>query len=78
MSSDHHTTSSSESPLAARLMNYIRKRAAREGVYFDLPVSFFQKTIDNGIGIIFGVHHDGKVMLFDEQEPEAGFFSDNS
>jgi len=63
--------------LAKRIMDYIKARAAKEGVGFSLPLSIFEEAVSIN-AVIFGVHHDGNRMLRDDQEPEPGFFSRNN
>ena len=64
--------------LAENMMEYIKRRAAVEGVGFDLPLSMFQECAEHGINPVFGVHHDGEKMLADDQEPYPGFFAANN
>lgn len=64
--------------LAENMMEYIKRRAAQEGVKFDLPLSLFRECAEHGINPVFGVHHDGKRMLRDDQEPYPGFFAANN
>ncbi len=66
------------SKLAVDLMNYIKKRAVVENVKFDLPLSLFHTCVVNRASPVFGVHHDGRRMLRDDQEPYEGFFLKNN
>lgn len=61
--------------LAVQLRDYIRDRASVEGVGFDLALSLFIMAVLRGM-FVFGVHHDGKRMLRDDQEPYPGYFRD--
>lgn len=58
--------------LAQIIHDYIRDRAAVEGVGFSLPFSIFTAAVSRGAKV-FGVVHDGQRMLFDEQEPFEGY-----
>ena len=60
--------------LGARMCHYVRERAKVEGVGFGMSVGFFEEAIERQFRPIFGVHHDGLEMLWDDQEPYAGFF----
>lgn len=64
--------------LGKKLRDYIIKRAATEGVGFDLTVEFFEDAIRLRANPIFGVHHNGKILLKDDQEPTPGFFLANT
>jgi len=61
--------------LAEQLHEYLKLRAQKEGVHFDLPREFSEKAAAVGAKI-FGVVHDGRHMLRDEQEPCEGFFAE--
>ncbi len=59
--------------LAQEIRDYVKDRAAVEGVAFDLPLDvFFEGVLNNAK--IFGVHHDRNWMLGDDQEPFPGYF----
>ena len=64
--------------LAKQLHDYIRHRAKAEKVVFDLPVSMFAGALSMGCNPIFGVVHDGRRMLWDEQEPWPGYFEEKA
>lgn len=58
------------------LESYLRSRANREGVAFDLPTSFFVTAMTNGIRLFFGILiDDNGNLLSDNQEPEKGFLA---
>ena len=59
--------------LAVQLRDYIRDRAAVEGVGFALPLRMFVEVVRCGASA-FGVEHDGRQLLRDAQEPYAGYF----
>ena len=59
--------------LALQLYYYIKKRAAVEGVGFDLEIDTFQESASRCMST-FGVFHANGEMLYDEQEPYDGFF----
>lgn len=59
--------------LAVQLRDYIRDRAAVEGAGFDLSLEFFGFAVLQNYWV-FGVYHDGKRLLRDEQEPYPGYF----
>jgi hypothetical protein len=61
--------------LAQIIHDYIKLRASHEGVAFALPVRFFRDALTIGARPIFGVEHDGKRILSDEQEPYPGFLA---
>ncbi len=64
--------------LAVKIRDYVKKRAKVEGVEFKLSLEFFEQAVMFGANPIFGVVHDGKKMLRDEQEPRKGFFAENA
>jgi hypothetical protein len=64
--------------LAEKMMEYIKRRAAVEGVGFDLPLDLFEDCVEGGVNPVFGVYHDGEKMLSDAQEPYPGFFAENN
>lgn len=59
--------------LAVLLRDYIRDRAAVEQQSFDLPLSLFAMAVLRGM-FVFGLHHDGKRLVRDDQEPYPGYF----
>lgn len=61
--------------LAVKVRDYVRDRAKVEKMGFDLPVDMFIQAIMLNASM-FGVHHDGKEMLWDEQEPHPGYFKE--
>ncbi len=61
--------------LAEEIRDYIKDRAAVEKVGFKLPLKLFVEGVIRNAKI-FGVHHDGRNMLMDEQEPHPGYFHD--
>jgi hypothetical protein len=67
--------STTMTPLAEVIHDYIKRRAKVEGVDFGLNVAFFEGVLDSGVTLIFGVEHDGKRILRDYQEPYPGFLA---
>jgi hypothetical protein len=63
------------SALARRIWAYLRERAKAEGLRFDQPdEGLIHLVLRAGGNPIDGVHHDGRKMLRDDQEPREGFF----
>ena len=61
-----------------KLIAYMKKRANMEGVIFELDLDYFQGVFDFGIREFFGIKLDDQAqMIFDEQEPQEGFFEKN-
>ena len=61
-----------------KLIAYMKKRAAAEGVIFDLDLDYFQGVFNFGVRDFFGIKLDDKAqMIFDDQEPQEGFFKKN-
>jgi len=61
-----------------KLIAYMKKRAAAEGVIFDLDLDYFQGVFNFGLRDFFGIKLDDKAqMIFDVQEPQEGFFEKN-
>jgi hypothetical protein len=57
-----------------QLYHYIKKRAEVEGVGFELDIDTFKECVER-CASTFGVVHNKNEMLYDEQEPYEGFFS---
>lgn len=56
------------------LHSYIKARAEKEGIGYDLSPSFFREALEGGFSVFFGVLVDERGFpLTDEQEPEPGF-----
>jgi len=61
-----------------KLIAYMKKRATMEGVIFELDLDYFQGVFDFGVREFFGIKLDDQAqMIFDEQEPQEGFFEKN-
>ena len=61
-----------------KLIAYMKKRATIEGVIFELDLDYFQGVFDFGVREFFGIKLDDQAqMIFDEQEPQEGFFEKN-
>ena len=49
-----------------------------KGVIFDLDLDYFQGVFNFGLRDFFGIKLDDKAqMIFDDQEPQEGFFEKN-
>lgn len=59
--------------VAQQIHDYIKDRAAVEGVGFELPVEFFEQSVELGAMPIFGVEYDENGITVDNQEPEDGY-----
>lgn len=64
----------SRPPLAEQLYEYVKQRAAVEGVGFKLTLEYFRGFVLLGANPVFGVEYDEKGMIHDYQEPYPGFF----
>jgi hypothetical protein len=56
--------------VAEILDEYMRFRAAKEGVGYDLSPEFFQAAMWQGCDMFFGVTVEGDELISDEQQPE--------
>lgn len=69
--------------VAKKLDEYLRRRAAVEGVSYELDAAFLaqlvakmRRSYGSGTLLAFGVHIDGEQLISDEQEPAPGFFEE--
>jgi hypothetical protein len=60
--------------LAHELHEYVRFRAAKEGVGYELTPGFFCDALKKGCDNFFGVQVGAKELLWDDQFPE--FFAE--
>ncbi len=56
--------------VAEQLHDYIRFRAEKEGVGYDLGVSFFERALLSGCVQFFGVTIKGNQLIKDKEQPD--------
>jgi hypothetical protein len=70
------TTDRTRKMKTEKLERYMKLRSKVEGMKWKLDIEFLENHFTFGVRCFFGVHMDNNGnLLFDEQEPFDGFFS---